>query len=51
MEQTTHQAATLLIQLAETDPDVLKSAATYGNWLQHLIDYVADHDEGKGSGR
>lgn len=47
MEQSTHTAATLLIQLAETDPDALKSSATYGNWLEHLIDYVADLDEGK----
>jgi hypothetical protein len=37
----------LLITLCEGDDKFIESTKLYGNWFDHMVDQLADLDEGK----
>lgn len=47
MHKEQRQVLDLVLTLCEGDDKFVQSTETYGNWLEHLTDQLADLDEGK----
>ena len=47
MQREQRQALDLVLTLCEGDDRFVESTKVYGNWFEHLIDQLADIDEGK----
>ena len=47
MQKEQRQALDLVLTLCECDDKFVESTKVYGDWFTHMIDQLADLDEGK----